>query len=46
MDSFDNNFQQQLVAEEEGIIAMARTRDGLSGVAAFKDRKKPTFNGE
>ena len=46
MDSFDNNFQQQLVAEEEGIIAMARTRDGLGGVAAFKDRKKPTFNGE
>lgn len=46
MDSFDNNFSQQLRAEEEGIIAMGRTRDGLGGVAAFKDRKKPEFNGE
>ena len=46
MDSFDNNFSQQLKAEEEGIIAMGRTRDGLGGVASFKDRKKPEFNGE
>ena len=46
MDSLDNNFSQQLKAEEEAIIDMAKTHDGLGGVAAFKDRKKPDFNGE
>jgi 2-(1,2-epoxy-1,2-dihydrophenyl)acetyl-CoA isomerase len=46
MDSLDNNFSQQLEAEEKAIIDMAKTRDGLGGVAAFKDRKKPAFNGE
>ncbi|MBQ0718559.1 MAG: enoyl-CoA hydratase/isomerase family protein [Gammaproteobacteria bacterium] len=46
MSSFDNNFSQQLEAEEKAIIAMAKTRDGLGGVAAFKAREKPQFNGE
>ncbi|MEZ0150401.1 MAG: enoyl-CoA hydratase/isomerase family protein [Candidatus Reddybacter sp.] len=46
MDSFDNNFSQQLKAEEEGIIAMGRTRDGLGAIAAFKDKQTIEFKGE
>ncbi|MBL4781974.1 MAG: enoyl-CoA hydratase/isomerase family protein [Porticoccaceae bacterium] len=46
MDSFDNNFNQQLKAEEEGIIAMGKTRDGLGAIAAFKDKQAIEFKGE
>ncbi len=45
LESFDNSFAQQLDAEESAILAMAKTRDGLDGVAAFKDKRKPDFNG-
>ena len=44
--SLENNFAQQLEAEASSIIAMGKTKDGLSGVASFKDKRKPTFTGE
>lgn len=45
LESFDNSFAQQLEAEEKGIIAMARTEDGLGGVAAFKAKQDMEFKG-
>lgn len=46
LQSLDHSFPRQLEVEEEGIIAMARTRDGLHGVASFKNKSKPEFEGK
>ena len=46
LESFDNSFSQQLDAEEKAILDMAKTEDGLGGIAAFKDKRKPEFKGE
>ena len=45
LESFDNSFLTQLEAEENAIIDMARTEDGLGGVAAFRARQSITFKG-
>ncbi|HAD09728.1 MAG TPA: enoyl-CoA hydratase [Porticoccaceae bacterium] len=45
LESFDNSFAQQLKAEEKGIIDMARTEDGLGGVAAFRAKQEMEFKG-
>jgi 2-(1,2-epoxy-1,2-dihydrophenyl)acetyl-CoA isomerase len=45
LESCQNSFAQQLQAEEKAILAMARTKDGLGGVASFKNKRKPEFNG-
>lgn len=45
LESFDNSFGQQLEAEEKAILVMAETKDGLGGIAAFKDKQKPEFEG-
>tara|TARA_R110000787_G_scaffold33482_1_gene87658 strand:+ start:118 stop:906 length:789 start_codon:yes stop_codon:yes gene_type:complete len=45
LESFDNGFIQQLDAEEKAILDMAQTNDGLGGIAAFKDKRKPEFEG-
>ncbi len=45
LESFDNSFSQQLEAEEKGIIGMAKTKDGLGGIAAFKDKRTPDYEG-
>ncbi len=45
LESFDNGFTQQLDAEEKAILDMAQTKDGLGGIAAFKDKRKPEFEG-
>ena len=44
--SLENDFKQQLDAEAESIIAMGATEDGLNGVASFKEKRKPEFDGE
>jgi len=44
--SLNNSFEQQLEAEEKAIIIMAKTKDGLDGVASFKEKRKPEFRGE
>ena len=46
LESFDNSFLQQLDAEEKAIIDMAKTSDGLGGIAAFKEKRKPVFGGQ
>lgn len=46
LSSLENSFNTQLAAEAESIIAMGGTRDGLSGVASFKDKSKAVFSGE
>jgi len=45
LESFDNSFSTQLEAEEKAILDMARTEDGLGGIAAFKAKQSIAFKG-
>lgn len=44
--TFNNSFGEQLAAEEDAIVAMASSRDGLDGVAAFSEKREPQFTGQ
>jgi 2-(1,2-epoxy-1,2-dihydrophenyl)acetyl-CoA isomerase len=39
------NLEQQMKHESASIVQMSRSRDGLAGVKAFKDKVEPTFVG-
>ena len=43
--SSDALLEQQMVDESASIIQMSRSRDGLAGVKAFKDKVEPSFVG-
>ena len=43
--SFTNNFEQQLLVEEELQIASAKTTDFKEGISAFIEKRKPKFVG-
>jgi len=46
MSSPFQDLEPQLGAEAEGIIAMASTIDGQEGIAAFLEKRRPTFQGK
>ena len=46
LESFENSCLKQLDKEEKVILDMAATKDGLGGVASFKEKRKPQFKGE
>ena len=44
--SFDNGLETQMELESRGIADMARSTDGLEGIAAFLAKRKPVFTGK
>ena len=44
--SFDNGLETQMELESRGIADMARSTDGLEGIAAFLAKRKPEFTGK
>ncbi len=44
--ALENSLRQQLVAESTSISSLARTADGVEGIAAFIERRDASFNGE
>jgi 2-(1,2-epoxy-1,2-dihydrophenyl)acetyl-CoA isomerase len=46
LESGSASLETQLDAESRAISGLARTRDGREGVAAFVDKRAPTFTGE
>jgi 2-(1,2-epoxy-1,2-dihydrophenyl)acetyl-CoA isomerase len=45
MSSFQNGYETQLQLETDGIASMASTNDGNEGIAAFLEKRKPSFIG-
>jgi 2-(1,2-epoxy-1,2-dihydrophenyl)acetyl-CoA isomerase len=45
MSSFQNGYETQLQLETDGIASMASTNDGKEGIAAFLEKRKPSFIG-
>ena len=45
LSSQNAQLEDQLDAETNAIVAMARTSDGREGVAAFREKRKPSFTG-
>jgi 2-(1,2-epoxy-1,2-dihydrophenyl)acetyl-CoA isomerase len=43
--SDDANPERQMLNESASIARMSRSRDGLAGVKAFKDKVEPSFVG-
>lgn len=43
VESFDNNLEQQLFKEAQGIANAASSSDGQEGIAAFLEKRKPKF---
>jgi 2-(1,2-epoxy-1,2-dihydrophenyl)acetyl-CoA isomerase len=43
-DSFDTPFERQLEAEREALIACASHPDGMEGLAAFVEKRRPVYN--
>jgi 2-(1,2-epoxy-1,2-dihydrophenyl)acetyl-CoA isomerase len=43
-DSFNNSFENQLERERAALRSCAAHRDGLEGIQAFLDKRKPQFN--
>ncbi len=43
--SFTNNFEQQLLVEEELQISSAKTNDFKEGITAFVEKRKAKFTG-
>lgn len=46
LSGFSATAEAQLEAETRSIVAMAKTRDGLHGIDAFANKKKPSYSGE
>jgi len=46
LSGFSAGIEAQLEAESRSIVAMARTKDGLHGIDAFANKKKPVYTGE
>ena len=46
MTSYQQSLETQLELEAQGMGAMARTADGLEGIQAFCEKRKPTFTGK
>jgi 2-(1,2-epoxy-1,2-dihydrophenyl)acetyl-CoA isomerase len=44
-ESFSSTLETQMEQEARGICEMAKTRDGLEGVAAFVGKRRPVFKG-
>lgn len=44
--SFGNNLHDQLALETELVCASGQTKDFHAGIAAFLEKKKPTFSGQ
>jgi 2-(1,2-epoxy-1,2-dihydrophenyl)acetyl-CoA isomerase len=45
LSSSDAILEQQMKDESASIVQMSRSRDGLAGVKAFKDKVEPSFVG-
>ncbi|HUH38004.1 MAG TPA: enoyl-CoA hydratase-related protein, partial [Spongiibacteraceae bacterium] len=45
LSSFDNGLETQMEQEAVGITTLLSSADGREGVAAFLEKRKPTFNG-
>jgi 2-(1,2-epoxy-1,2-dihydrophenyl)acetyl-CoA isomerase len=45
LNSFQNGYETQLQLETDGIASMAATNDGREGIAAFLEKRKPSFTG-
>jgi hypothetical protein len=45
LSSGDAILEQQMKDESASIVQMSRSRDGLAGVKAFKDKVEPSFIG-
>jgi 2-(1,2-epoxy-1,2-dihydrophenyl)acetyl-CoA isomerase len=45
LSSGDAILEQQMKDESASIVQMSRSRDGLAGVKAFKDKVEPSFVG-
>ena len=46
LSAYDSPLESQLERETQAIAAMIGSRDGQQGVAAFVEKKKPSFRGE
>jgi 2-(1,2-epoxy-1,2-dihydrophenyl)acetyl-CoA isomerase len=44
-ESFEHGLEAQMELESRAIAAMATTRDGAEGIAAFMDKRTPAFEG-
>jgi 2-(1,2-epoxy-1,2-dihydrophenyl)acetyl-CoA isomerase len=44
--SFNQTLETQMEDESQAIVAMTRTKDGQEGVAAFAEKRKPSFSGQ
>jgi 2-(1,2-epoxy-1,2-dihydrophenyl)acetyl-CoA isomerase len=42
--SFSNSFESQLEKEREGLSSCAGHKDGIEGIQAFAEKRKPKFN--
>ncbi|MGA3115333.1 MAG: enoyl-CoA hydratase-related protein [Syntrophobacteraceae bacterium] len=42
-DSFDSSFETQIEREREGLSACAGTAEGMEGLKAFSEKRKPVF---
>jgi 2-(1,2-epoxy-1,2-dihydrophenyl)acetyl-CoA isomerase len=42
--SFDNTFESQLEQERIGLSTCAKHKDGLEGIQAFVEKRKPKYN--